>query len=188
MSRFVSGRIMSVEQRVESSPVNKRGMTTTHINTVITLDNGKNYNIEGGELNLTSGEKIGFYLKPKSNVVESIIRNRSTEKELLKINSNSIITNVAGVLIAISLISVMIYGIMGFISTGNIYNILVPLFSIFMLSPAVYYTSKEGFEDRVSKKDRENINNYLKDLENGEDKADVLVEEIKNNIKQPILN
>lgn len=173
MSRFVSGRIMSVEQRVESSPVNKRGMTTTHINTVITLDNGKNYNIKGGELNLTSGEKIGFYLKPKSNVVESIIRNRSTEKELLKINSSSIITNVAGVLMAISLISVMIYGIIGFISTGEIYNILAPLFFISMLSPAVYYTFQEGFEDKLSKKDKENINNYLKDIESvrNEDEA-----------------
>lgn len=187
MSRFVSGKIMSVEQRVESSPVNKRGMTTTHINTVITLDNGKNYNIECGELNLTSGEKIGFYLKPRSNVVESIIRDRIAEKELLKINSSSIKTNVAGVLMTISLISTMIYGIMGFVSTGEIYNILAPLFFISMLSPAVYYTFQEGFEDKLSKKDKENINNYLKDIETGENKADVLAEEMIVSMEYSIL-
>lgn len=188
MSRFVSGKIVSVEQCLESSPVNKRGMTTTNFNTVITLDNGKDYNIEGGELNLTSGEKIGFYLKHKSNAVESIIRDRIAEKELLKINASSVITNVAGVLMTISLISIMIYGVMCFISTGEIYNIFFSLFFSSLLSPAVYYTFKEGFEDRLSKKDKENINNYLNEIESVENEANVLVEEMATNMGYSILS
>jgi len=180
MSRFVSGKIVEVEQCIESSPIDKRGMSTTSINTVVKLDNGKDYNIEGGELNLTSGEKIGFYLKSKSDVVESIIRNRIAEKELLKINSGSIKTNIAGILMTILLISIMIYGVMEFISTGEMYNIAALLFFIPMLSPAVYYTFKEGFEDKVSKSDKENINTYLSEIEKAEDNDNMLFEHKEN--------
>lgn len=180
MSRFVSGKIVEVQQCIESGPIDKRGMSTTNINTVVKLDNGKDYNIEGGELNLISGKKIGFYLKPKSNVVESIIRNRIAEKELLKINYGSITRISFGVFMTISFISLLIYGVMNFISTGEISNIAIPISFSLIFSPAIYYIFAEGFEDKLSKSDKENINNYLYEMEKTEDKEDILFEPKQN--------